>query len=82
VGSPAIRVRGLSKQYRIGAPSRPSGHLREALTDLVRAPFRRLARLPTASEEFWALRDVSLDVEHGEVLGVVGRNGAGKVRVR
>ena len=81
MGSPAIRVQGLSKRYWIGAPSRPAGHLREALTDLVTAPFRRLARLgsaPPASEEFWALRDVSLDVEHGEVLGVVGRNGAGK----
>jgi lipopolysaccharide transport system ATP-binding protein len=81
VGSPAIRVQGLSKRYWIGAPSRPAGHLRAALTDLAMAPFRRLARLgsaPPASEEFWALRDVSLDVEHGEVLGVVGRNGAGK----
>ena len=76
--SPAIRVQGLSKRYWIGAPSRPAGHLREALTDLVSAPFRRRARRPPASGEFWALRDVSLDVEHGEVLGVVGRNGAGK----
>ena len=42
------------------------------------APFRRLARLPPASGEFWALRDVSFDVQHGEVLGVIGRNGAGK----
>lgn len=36
-------------------------------------PFRR----PTRSE-FWALRDVSLTIERGETLGVVGRNGAGK----
>jgi lipopolysaccharide transport system ATP-binding protein len=78
MGSTAIRVRGLSKRYWIGAASRPAGHLREALTDLVTAPFRRLARWAPASEELWALRDVSLDVEHGEVLGVVGRNGAGK----
>ncbi len=78
MGSPAIRVQGLSKRYWIGAPSRAAGHLREALTDLVTAPFRRPARLPPASGEFWALRDVSLDVEHGEVLGVIGRNGAGK----
>jgi lipopolysaccharide transport system ATP-binding protein len=29
-------------------------------------------------EEFWALRDVSFEVNQGEVLGIIGRNGAGK----
>src|SRR4029079_6475489 len=32
-------------------------------------------------ETIWALRDVSLKVEPGEVLGIVGRNGAGKSTV-
>jgi ABC-type polysaccharide/polyol phosphate transport system ATPase subunit len=29
-------------------------------------------------EEFWALKDVTFDVQQGEVLGIIGRNGAGK----
>lgn len=29
-------------------------------------------------EEFWALRDINLDIENGECVGIIGRNGAGK----
>ena len=35
---------------------------------------------PLASEEFWALRGVNFEVKQGEVLGIIGRNGAGKPR--
>jgi lipopolysaccharide transport system ATP-binding protein len=35
-------------------------------------------RWTTASETFWALKDVNMDVREGEVLGILGRNGAGK----
>ena len=28
--------------------------------------------------EFWALRDISLEVKRGETIGIIGRNGSGK----
>jgi lipopolysaccharide transport system ATP-binding protein len=63
-----IRLDGVSKRYRIQHDMEGPGH------PLARK-LRRLLRRPS---EFWAVRDVGFEVEHGEALGIIGHNGAGK----
>lgn len=70
-----IRAEGLGKRYRRG-PRATSGLLRDTLTRALSSPatfFR-----PSRAESFWALRNVSLQVNQGEVIGLIGRNGSGK----
>ncbi|GAB5414322.1 MAG: ABC transporter ATP-binding protein [Congregibacter sp.] len=83
----AISVEGLSKAYRLGVKEDKPETLVQALGSTLTAPlrnFRRLRRLDTFESNddseglLWALKDVSFQVEQGEVVGFVGRNGAGK----
>jgi len=64
--SPALRVENVSKQYRTYA--RPGDRLKESLT---RGRLRR-------HKEFWALHDVSFELNEGDIVGIIGPNGCGK----
>lgn len=81
-----IQIESIGKQYKIGVRERYKS-LRDTLTDFAAAPYRharsavqRGASASSKAEEgtVWALRDVSLEVQQGEVVGIIGRNGAGK----
>ena len=64
--STALRVEGVAKQYRIY--EHPSDRLKETLT---RGWLKR-------HREFWALREISFEIERGTTTGIVGPNGSGK----
>lgn len=75
----AITIENLGKRYQITHGGAGYRTLRETLTDVAMAPIRKLrGETGTQTEEFWALQDVSLEIGQGEVVGVIGTNGAGK----
>ena len=89
MSAPAISVHGLSKAYRIGLAEVVPDTLIGAVKGAIAKPWqnlRSLRNLDTSGvdrtndqeDTIWALRDVSFDVERGDVVGVIGRNGAGK----
>lgn len=70
----AIRVTNLSKCYEIyDSP-------RDRLKQFVAPHLQRLAGKPSKQyfREFWALKDISLEIKKGETIGIIGRNGSGK----
>ena len=66
MGEPAISVHDVSKRFRL--EHERYNTLKERVLHLGRVPH----------EEFWALRNIEIDVDHGETVGIIGHNGSGK----
>jgi lipopolysaccharide transport system ATP-binding protein len=81
----ALRAQSLSKRYRIGVARRGYHTLRDAVSEGLVATLRTTYSLVSArprrartDDTIWALKDVTFEVERGEVVGIIGRNGSGK----
>lgn len=85
--SAAINVQDLGKRYRIGVRAQGYKTIRESIINLGASPINNLKRLRAltrfdanddANDIIWALDDINFEVNQGEVIGLIGPNGAGE----
>ena len=83
-----IKVENLGKKFIIGHQKKEKyTTLRDVLANNVKGLIRRTRELAKSNyqveadteEEFWALQQINFEIEQGDRVGIIGRNGAGKV---
>lgn len=81
MSKPAIEIKGLSKAYMIGHEREAmvgTMTFRDSIVNIARKPVELITGHQMKKEKFWALKDVNLEINQGDVVGIIGRNGSGK----
>lgn len=68
---PILEIHNISKTFRINHEQSPYLSMRDAVSGIFKSS-------ATEVETFYALRDISFNVQQGDTIGIVGKNGAGK----
>ena len=81
MNKPVIEIKNLSKSYMIGHEGKAAPGtltLRDSLTGIIKKPIELLTGHKLKKEKFWALKGLDLNIEQGDVVGLIGKNGSGK----